>query len=65
VKLWNSTSINLVPAMKPGGSNCARVFFLHDLACILDLLAALEASFTYNDLPLIRYMAKSLNLLTQ
>ena len=67
LKLWNSTSINLVPAMKPGGSKsyCARVFFLHDLACILDLLAALEASFTYNDLPLIRYMAKSLNLLTQ
>jgi cell division inhibitor SulA len=29
LKLWNSTSINLVPAMKPGGSKsyCARFFF--------------------------------------
>jgi hypothetical protein len=38
--------INLVPAMKPGGSkSCfARVF--HDLACIIDLLTALKASFT-------------------
>ncbi len=37
----------------------------HDLVCVLDLLTALEKSFTYNDLPLMRYLAESLNLLTQ
>jgi hypothetical protein len=59
-----STSINLVLAMKPGGSKSyfARVF--HDLACIIDLLTALEASLTYNDLPLIRHTAESSNILT-
>jgi hypothetical protein len=50
--------------MKPGGSksNFSRVF--HDLAYIIDLLTALEASLTYNDLPLIRYPAVSSNILT-
>jgi hypothetical protein len=55
-----STSINLVPAMKPGGSKSYYVHVFHDLACIIDLLTALEASFTYNDLPLIRYTAEVL-----
>ena len=50
--------------MKPGGSiPILRVFF-RDLACILDHLTALEASFTYIDLPLIRCTVESLNPLT-
>ncbi len=65
MKLWNSTSISLVPAMKPGGSKSYFACVFHDLACILDLLTALKESFSYNDLPLIRYVAESLNLLTQ
>jgi hypothetical protein len=48
-----STSINLVPAMKPGGSKSYFAHVFHDLTCIIDLLTALEASLTYNDLPLI------------
>jgi hypothetical protein len=43
--------------------NLFLLVFFHDLACILNLFTVLDASFTYNDLPLIRYTAESLNLL--
>jgi hypothetical protein len=53
-RFQTSTSINQVPAKKPGSSKSyfVRVFSRPPLACIVDLLTALELSITYNDLPL-------------